>query len=211
MSRTHKDAPRKVRERRAGLTRSFNHDREHCDAPRTTRTVRHECRALFAAHEREAMEAFREVAEEHGFNVSQRELWGHRAELLPESRLIYMPLRIFAEFKRQRTRILYSDEGENGVFLFTGEALTGEHGPRGSFDLHYELVAESVAEREVVACAAHGFDWLPSQHCGCFYCEGRARDKGRSIVRDSLSKERQRANGGLEEYLEENLPDSHSQ
>lgn len=78
MSRTAKDAPRRVKERRLGIAK----DQRNCSvcSQLTERTITTGFTAIFFAHETKEIEAFLELAQEAGYSSDTKEVRGYLGE-----------------------------------------------------------------------------------------------------------------------------------
>lgn len=122
MSRTHKDAPYKIRERRLGIRDSAENCPLCADGP--SRTTVTGFTAIFFAHELTQLEAFVALAEEEGFAVESREVRGYLSTSLPEEALLNRRINrresVFDGFLDPHRAIYSSPSGSSSTLLWNG-------------------------------------------------------------------------------------------
>ena len=222
MSRTHKDAPYKIRKRRLGIKDSSENCAVCAEGP--VRVIRTGFTAIFFAHEVSEREAFLAVAEEGGFTVETEEIQGY---LSTSVAMDMLPSRFdraasaFDGYLNPDRAIYSSPNGLNRDLLWNRkgrhEVAAEERSFRriespGALNLEFfdsKPVVSIYKESSRVTRHYHGgghdpdpMSYLLSGHCHCSYCEPREQGT-RAELRAASGRLKRAFNGGDEESLDE--------
>lgn len=232
MSRTHKDAPYKIRERRLGIKDRSENCAVCAEGP--VRTVRTGFSAIFFAHEVAEREAFMAIAEEGGFTLKIDEVHGYlttgtdpelnydpyggkrsifEGYLDPDRAIYGSPSGLRSDLRWNRAgraapvaKEISSpkDEGStDDLWRFLDSR------PAVSHKKNIFVVVSISKESSRVARHYHGgghdrdsMSYLLSGHCHCISCEPKEQGT-RTELRATSGRLKKAFNGGDEEAVEE--------
>lgn len=201
MSRTYKDAPYKIREKRLGIPSREEKCSLCADAP--DRTITTGFTAIFFAHEVREIEAFQELATEQGYSLDLREVSGYLGDIPVEDRFVsrYSRRKSVFEGYLDPKRAIYSiPRGVAANLLWTGEGrFTAREEPEQDFsslfggdDTYFKSFLNPVRRVsskknifEVISISkvteipgysyhyhgADGLSYLLNGHCHCGSCQ----------------------------------------